>query len=60
MFHVCCVIPGGSGHYAATVFCLGLAAAISVVIHAKVVAHLVCNGGGDTDKLWRVILSIQI
>lgn len=44
-----CLIPSGGRHDAASVLSFGLAAALHVVSHAKVVAHFVSHGGGDTN-----------
>lgn len=43
-------VPGGSGHDAASVLGLRLAAAFAVMAHAEVVAYLVRHGGGYADS----------
>lgn len=42
-------LPGGGSHDAASILSFGLAAALRVMSHAKVVAHFVSHSGSDTN-----------
>lgn len=53
------VSPGSCSHDASSILRQGLAAALTVMVHPKIMPHLMSHGGSDPKCNFRVVLEIE-